>query len=82
MDKQVCDGCKVGLDDSHRCRAKCADSCVDGEKCPDYIGEGNCACPDCHEVECKNVPFTYIYNRWSDYKLATCDCVGTCELEE
>jgi len=44
---KVCEGC-TGLDDanSHRCRADLA-SCIDWENCPDYIGEGNCACTEC-----------------------------------
>ncbi len=44
---KVCEGC-TGLDDanSHRCRADLA-SCIDWENCPDYIGEGNCACIEC-----------------------------------
>ena len=44
---KVCDGC-IGLDrgTTHRCRSN-PDFCVDGAKCPDYIGEGNCACIEC-----------------------------------
>tara|TARA_Y100000296_G_scaffold44447_1_gene51063 strand:- start:919 stop:1329 length:411 start_codon:yes stop_codon:yes gene_type:complete len=47
VNKQVCEGC-TGRDDanSHRCRADLA-SCIDWENCPDYIGEGNCACIEC-----------------------------------
>ena len=47
---KVCEGCTDSLDDCnfnwHRCRAN-PDSCVEGAKCPDYIGEGNCACIEC-----------------------------------
>ena len=51
MDKQVCEGC-TGLDDAnaHMCRADLA-SCIDGEMCPDFIGEGNCECPECEGWE-------------------------------
>ena len=43
----LCGGC-MNLDTgtSHRCRADSA-SCVDGESCPDFIGEGNCTCEEC-----------------------------------
>ena len=47
---KVCEGCTDSLDDCnfnwHKCRAN-PDSCVEGAKCPDYIGEGNCACTEC-----------------------------------
>ena len=33
-------------DTSHRCKAD-STSCKDGEKCPDFIGEGNCDCKEC-----------------------------------
>jgi len=45
----TCDGCS-NLDSGthHRCRAEVT-SCVDGAKCPDYIGSGNCACRECYD---------------------------------
>ena len=42
-----CEDCMdldIGI--SHRCRADSA-SCVDGESCPDFIGEENCKCEEC-----------------------------------
>ena len=48
---KICEGCtdsdlrRTGTN-LHRCRAN-PDSCVEGAKCPDYIGEGNCACIEC-----------------------------------
>jgi len=43
----MCDGCtNLDKDTLHRCRAN-PDSCVEGAKCPDYIGEGNCGCIEC-----------------------------------
>ena len=51
MTKEICDGCIVDRDDIHRCRA-IETSCQDGIACPDYLGEGNCGCPnpDCKEA--------------------------------
>ena len=47
MTKEVCEGCEnLDLDTSHNCRADSA-FCIDGENCPDYIGEGNCGCNEC-----------------------------------
>ncbi len=66
MDKQVCEGCTY-LDDDilHRCRAN-PNSCKDGKDCPDFIGEGNCACPACEGWEC---PFNA-----EEKALDICDC--------
>lgn len=52
MTKEICDGCIVDRDDIHRCRA-IETSCQDGIACPDYLGEGNCGCPnpDCKEAD-------------------------------
>lgn len=47
LDRWMCDGCtNLDKDTLHRCRAN-PDSCVEGAKCPDYIGEGNCGCIEC-----------------------------------
>jgi hypothetical protein len=43
----ICEGCKnQDINNVHRCRADSA-FCVDGETCPDFIGEGNCSCMEC-----------------------------------
>jgi len=51
------------------CRADLA-SCIDGEMCPDFIGEGNCGCNEClptvEEWEC---PFNA-----EEKALDICDC--------
>ena len=47
---EICEGCKdLDLDTNHNCRADSA-FCVDGAKCPDFIGEGNCGCKQCLPV--------------------------------
>jgi len=45
---KICDGC-VNLDKNilHKCRAD-IESCIDGFKCPDFIGENKCACLICN----------------------------------
>lgn len=66
----ICEGCKdLDLDTSHNCRADSA-FCIDGAKCPDYIGEGNCGCKQClpvvEEIEEKDRTFQewVIPSRW------------------
>mgnify|MGYP005815307549 CR=1 FL=1 len=46
MPKEICEDCTANECRTHRCRAN-PNWCIEGEDCPDFIGEGNCACIEC-----------------------------------